>query len=162
MAAVLGVDRNSIIYFNTGRMAVMAISIKVFLVCLFMSSSLSMAEQLKSIRDLQWKYRIFILSAPCKESDFAQQAKKELKAHGKEIAERDGYILEIYHNSVADDSLEDDTRTKLKLDPSKPSLTLIGKDGGIKMKQTEKPNIQSLLDLIDTMPMRRAEMRERK
>lgn len=43
-------------------------------------------------------------------------------------------------------------------DPDKPVL-LIGKDGGIKARQTEL-DLAELFRRIDSMPMRRAEMRE--
>jgi hypothetical protein len=38
---------------------------------------------------------------------------------------------------------------------------LIGKDGGEKARQTGELNLQAFFDLIDTMPMRQQEMRDR-
>jgi hypothetical protein len=40
-------------------------------------------------------------------------------------------------------------------------VILIGKDGGVKLVQEERVSLQAVFDLIDTMPMRRREMRQR-
>ncbi|MEO0570458.1 MAG: DUF4174 domain-containing protein [Bacteroidota bacterium] len=45
------------------------------------------------------------------------------------------------------------------LDNDYSGLILLGKDGGIKLKETLITKPQLLFDLIDAMPMRRAEMR---
>ena len=41
-------------------------------------------------------------------------------------------------------------------------MTLIGKDGGQKWRQSEPLDMETLFALIDGMPMRQAEMREQK
>ena len=40
-------------------------------------------------------------------------------------------------------------------------VVLIGKDGGVKARTSDPGALQDFLALIDTMPMRRAEMRSR-
>ena len=40
-------------------------------------------------------------------------------------------------------------------------MLLVGKDGGEKLRTTEVPDLAAVFGLIDGMPMRREEMRER-
>ena len=40
-------------------------------------------------------------------------------------------------------------------------ILLVGKDGGVKLRSEEPVSIQRIFDLIDSMPMRRREMREK-
>ena len=40
-------------------------------------------------------------------------------------------------------------------------IVLIGKDGGVKLDQAKGISIQEVFDLIDTMPMRQAEIRKK-
>lgn len=51
-------------------------------------------------------------------------------------------------------------RQRLGLEGRRPQLVLIGKDGGVKARQSEHAfDLARLLALIDAMPMRRAETR---
>ncbi|WOK04791.1 DUF4174 domain-containing protein [Imperialibacter roseus] len=38
-------------------------------------------------------------------------------------------------------------------------IVLIGKDGGVKLKEQTVVSVETIFDLVDSMPMRRAEMR---
>ena len=40
-------------------------------------------------------------------------------------------------------------------------VVLIGKDGGVKLRQEEPISVADLFALIDSMPMRKQEMRQR-
>lgn len=48
-----------------------------------------------------------------------------------------------------------------RIPPDLFTVMLIGKDGGIKLSQTSPVTNTELFELIDAMPMRRQEMRER-
>ena len=50
-------------------------------------------------------------------------------------------------------------RADLQLDPGAFSVVLIGKDGGVKVRAGETMRLTDIFARIDTMPMRRQEMR---
>ena len=52
-------------------------------------------------------------------------------------------------------------RRRLGLQERNPQLVLIGKDGGVKARQSGVFDLGELLALIDTMPVRRAEAHRR-
>jgi hypothetical protein len=41
------------------------------------------------------------------------------------------------------------------------SLILVGKDGGIKLKRSDQVDLREVFELIDSMPMRQNEMRQK-
>ncbi|NMG19341.1 hypothetical protein DP116_07665 [Brasilonema bromeliae SPC951] len=43
----------------------------------------------------------------------------------------------------------------------RPIAVLVGKDGGVKRRETTPVQAKAIFDEIDAMPMRRQEMRER-
>ena len=49
-------------------------------------------------------------------------------------------------------------REQLELKPGKFSLTLVGKDGGVKRREESPVEMQEIYGLIDGMPMRKQEM----
>ena len=118
------------------------------------------------LQDLQWKNRILIIqtdttlktiSLILKEQENALNdrdlitinlSKKSTKlTNGVELSEKERAAL----------------RSKFKLTNSKKSqFILIGKDSGEKARQSNTLNLQELFALIDTMPMRKAEIRNKK
>jgi hypothetical protein len=52
-------------------------------------------------------------------------------------------------------------REQLRLVSGQLTTVLIGKDSGETLRRTNDVNLFEILGLIDTMPMRRQEMRER-
>ena len=51
--------------------------------------------------------------------------------------------------------------SRFSLDGNFQGVLLIGKDGGIKLKKPFIVKPQTIFDLVDSMPMRRAEMRSK-
>ena len=92
----------------------------------------------------------------------------DLKEHRKEITERDLVVYtdlpggdEIMNGKTlpADDATE--LRKQYKVTEGKFTLILVGKDNTEKLRwANELHSLQKVFDLIDTMPMRRREMRE--
>ena len=56
----------------------------------------------------------------------------------------------------------EDSQSRWNIQNDFTGLLLIGKDGGVKLKQDFIVAPQEIFDLIDGMPMRRAEMRNSK
>lgn len=85
-----------------------------------------------------------------------------------ECSERDLKLLIITSNTVfLDDTTKADKldakmiRNEYNISENFKGLALIGKDGGKKFQEKFEVTPQTIFDLIDGMPMRRAEMRNK-
>ena len=91
----------------------------------------------------RWKDRVIIIQTPDTNNQLYASQKTEFIGAEEELAERK---LVIYEQQ----------------DPSKPfKIKLIGLDGGTKLVQTEVLKKEELFRVIDAMPMRMQEMREK-
>ena len=110
-----------------------------------------------SLRDYRWKSRVLVLAAPDSEDELFKAQLRALEATRVQFNERDMTLL-IVHDD--DESAEaNELREQLELKTGEFSLTLVGKDGGVKRTERSPVNMQDIYSLIDTMPMRRQEMR---
>lgn len=50
---------------------------------------------------------------------------------------------------------------KFEIDPANFVLILVGKDGGVKLRKEEYTLMSDIFDLIDSMPMRKQEMKKK-
>ena len=114
----------------------------------------------QSLEQYLWKNRLLFLTDPQGEdSQLGEQIKKfqgletELKdrqlmvfvIRGNEVTEINGNQTELHPTRMAFSSFK--------------GVILIGKDGGIKLQEPFVIEPQRVFDLIDSMPMRRAEMK---
>lgn len=128
---------------------------------LLLSSSKIQAQDLISY---QWKNRIILLKDADIDSDWLQGQLKRLQSSSKELLEREVVLFLLSDSFVYD---ERRTKTALQADSliskyglsSFAGLVLIGKDGGIKLKEEFIVNPSVIIELIDSMPMRMAEMK---
>jgi hypothetical protein len=91
-----------------------------------------------------------------------------LKKKILELRSRDLIVFRIFETSPS--FIEDKTlsfkdakalRDRFRVSSGRFTVILMGKDGGVKMVRQDQAEIQEFLDLIDTMPMRQQEMREK-
>ncbi|WP_419212334.1 DUF4174 domain-containing protein [Maribacter sp. X9] len=131
--------------------------LKIIVTLLMAHSSFS---QTQSLSDFTWKNRIIILSDTDTEFKDAKTALKTTTKYKRELEDRD-IILFLQHNGKL-------YNTKIQLTNIEPSkkvpdnftgYLLIGKDGGIKSKEPYPIKPEGIFNLIDSMPMRRAEMK---
>lgn len=129
----------------------------LFLSCF---SHASESATLNSFSDLRWENRLVIINEPADQN----AALATMKAHTAEIDDRDiiWFILSenkasTNYSSPLSKSFVSKARQKYRL--KKDTVTLIGKDGGIK-SQRSRIDIQTLFSTIDAMPMRQHEMRQ--
>jgi len=122
------------------------------------------AEPLCRLSESQWANRVIVVSADRGNRD-ADTALQLLTANRADIDERDivwfvidGDTLHSNHPSGTATQFAERLRSGLRLQAGE--TLLIGKDGGIKSRSTDL-NTTVLFALIDTMPMRQREMRER-
>lgn len=121
----------------------------LFILLLFFSSA-SLAQHVKEYRR---KNRLIVLVTVEENNPKNNQQLKVLQENKLQLQERDIVILQRKPNSkdLTDFSLEKDFE----------GVLLIGKDGGIKLREPFLVSPQTIFDLVDAMPMRRAEMRKK-
>ncbi len=115
---------------------------------------LSISAQM--LRDYQWKNRLVVLFHPQPKAQQLTDQLSSLRAREKELNERDMLLIvpKMDHQS---NLLED-----LGIATGFQGVVLVGKDGGVKYKSSFPVSPDLLLDLVDSMPMRRAEIKRRK
>jgi len=115
-------------------------------------------SQSDTLKDHKWKNRVVLLFAP-NISDAKLIAQQKIILNNKlGFEERDLVVLSF----VLEDKKSKDLRAKFKVQDDKFTFILIGKDGGVKLSKSEVVLSKDLFGLIDSMPMRKSEMRRGK
>lgn len=115
----------------------------------------------------QWKNRIILLKSNTFESDWLQAQLKRLNADRTQLKEREVLLLIITDDLVYNDrkqimDLSADTIISTYDLSDFNGLVLIGKDGGLKLKEAFIVNPKEIFSLIDSMPMRKTEITDSK
>ncbi|MEO0899051.1 MAG: DUF4174 domain-containing protein [Bacteroidota bacterium] len=146
----------------------------IFIAGIF-STQLSMAQS--PLEEFKWKNRILVIYG------HIDSMKEQLHALGQDntekywerdllvfLAIKDGERMQgnrnlfLHHNEKNEGWEENDYSNIVRLYFNKEKafqVVLIGKDGGVKLKKNQAIDIQDIFDLIDSMPMRQAEMRDK-
>lgn len=153
------------------RITAVSLKISLFLLAaLFSFQSATMANN--PLDKYRWKNRVIVIHAPDNKT-----AASELKNLEKQIAlqkaalkDRDLLLLHVgelprrapgYATHLSESEAAS-IRARLNLTGQDLQLVLIGKDGGTKSIQKGlQANLDAFFVLIDAMPMRRQEMRDR-
>lgn len=115
----------------------------------------------------RWTHRPLLVFAPSAQdaryAEFAQRAHRL----GAELAERDVPLVHAFARTngpeppcTLDPATAERLRSTFGVRPDDATAILLGKDGGEKQRQPLAEPLDSLLDLIDGMPMRQREIRE--
>lgn len=118
----------------------------------------------------RWENRILIIQTADKESMEYKRQVEEITDSIEELKERRIVLYQIFDRKYRytdfqkptnDESWRSFEKSKLReLKKSHPfKIVLIGLDGGIKLEQTKFLKKEDLFDLIDSMPMRKMELR---
>lgn len=135
----------------------------ILILLFILVSSMAMAQDLDTY---QWKNRIILLKESDMESDWLKAQVKRLQSDMGKLNERQLLIFIISDELVYDierNTVDLDAQTIIQqygLDTFN-GLALIGKDGGVKMKEAFIVNPKTIFELIDSMPMRQAEIQNR-
>lgn len=120
------------------------------------------------LEQYQWKNRLILLFGPASESLVEEQI-TELEKDPAGIKDRDLLIFHVDGDEVSfigksSNSKLSAHRLRNRYDTSEDEFRyiLIGKDGGVKLNKKEFVPNKDLYSIIDAMPMRQREMRERK
>ena len=112
----------------------------------------------ESLKAGQWKERVLLVCASTsRQADFVEQKVLLLKADG--LRERDTRTVDVLYDQLgqADKRF---LRDELGIPAADFTVVLIGKDGGVKLRQGTPLTTQLLFSTIDAMPMRQREMRK--
>ncbi|MDQ0559658.1 hypothetical protein QO004_001436 [Rhizobium mesoamericanum] len=117
-----------------------------------------------SLKQFQWRNRVFVIFADMKNARAARQ-ENQLLADRNALQDRDIVILKIAGGSVrevfgAGENLEAAAIADDLGDPTAGEFAayLVGKDGTVKLKLSEPISRDELLAIIDSMPVRAAEI----
>jgi hypothetical protein len=127
----------------------------------------AIAEPL-DLSQFQWKNRLLFLFAPNRNHPMFDSLHKSLSAQKAEVADRDLVIFEILESdpsSMNSKHLASEAalslRKRYKVNQGEFAVLLVGKDGGIKLNRQNETRLEDIFALIDTMPMRREEIRQK-
>ncbi|MEZ9355645.1 DUF4174 domain-containing protein [Vibrio breoganii] len=107
----------------------------------------------QQLSEMKWQYRILLIQD---RPDYQQT----LTNASEEIADRHLVWFLVSPNQVISnlsDSVPEPLQQDIRQRISDKPVVLIGKDGGIKMRE-ERLSLPSIFSTIDSMPMRQAEM----
>ena len=115
----------------------------------------------------RWKNRLVLIFAPSKEDSFYLEQKSEFEGKSDEFEDRDIIMIELLKTGIS-------TVAEVPLTYNQQSLLrkkfhvvddfvfiLIGKDGTVKLRAKQPVLCDEIFSLIDSMPMRKEEMRRK-
>lgn len=106
------------------------------------------------VKSQQWRHRLLVVFADEENDPRLATQRRLLGPVIAELRERDVLLIEV----VGDDPL----REALGVPRTGFHALLVGKDGGVKLREPQPVRPQTLVALIDAMPMRQAELRQRR
>jgi len=114
-----------------------------------------------------WKNRPLILFAPSPDNFAYRSVQNNLSARFDQIVDRHMVIIEIFENGIVRTDGKSDSRLNAEslrrrflTENGRLEVALIGKDGGLKLRQIGRLNLDEIFSVIDSMPMRQQEMRK--
>jgi hypothetical protein len=120
------------------------------------------------LRQFQWKNRLLFLFAPQRSDRFFSDLLNEIMVNKNEVEDRDLIVFEILEfgpSFMISVSLDAQTaaalREKFDSPPGRFTVILVGKDGGVKLKRHTGTLLNDIFALIDAMPMRQEEIRQK-
>jgi hypothetical protein len=130
---------------------------------------MSKNSELKQVdlNEYRWKNRLVLIFAPSIEDSFYLKQKSEFKVKVAELIDRDIIMIELLEagiSTIAEIPLNNEQQSFLRkkfevIDDF--VFILIGKDGTVKLRSQEPVSSEDLFSLIDSMPMRKEEMRRK-
>ncbi|WP_133674543.1 DUF4174 domain-containing protein [Maribacter caenipelagi] len=135
-------------------------SLKIFFTFMMMQT---LNVEAQNISDFKWKNRIIVLYENDTNANEVKSALEIIDTNASKYTERDIRVF-VYKDDVFYNTNR--KATGIKKSDILPEIfkgyILIGKDGGIKVKAPYPFNLENLFLLIDSMPMRKSEMRSNK
>lgn len=118
------------------------------------------------IEAFAWTHRPVIVFATTPAVAQLQTQRQSLAAEHAGLNERDMVVVEVIGDQVAlngepVNAVSGELRRRYGVTPDQPfAVLLIGKDTGVKLRTSEPVTPEQLFALIDSMPMRKRELRD--
>ncbi len=116
----------------------------------------------------QWKNRLLFLFAEDANDPFFKKLQSQIMAQRAEVDDRDLIVFELPAKGPArmdatplDRQQADSIRDHFDIPSNAFRLILVGKDGDIKLQCEDRVDLSAIFGLIDSMPMRQNEMRQK-
>lgn len=120
------------------------------------------------LNQYKWKHRLLLIFAPDDGHSLLRNLESDIAAQPDEVSERDLIVFKIFENGpslMAAAPLNPQTAANLRNKFAAPleqfTCILVGKDGGVKLRQNDQIRLQDIFERIDAMPMRQEEMRQK-
>ena len=146
---------------------ILAIVMAIFMMQ-FMYGGRIAGAQTADLSQYRWKNRLLLIFAPDRSHTMFKALHQSILAQEAEISDRDLVIFEIIESGPSRLNkaiLASETahlfREKFSADTGKFRIILIGKDGGVKLNRGDRTDLQDIFALIDSMPMRQEEIRQK-
>ena len=121
------------------------------------------------LTQFQWKNRLLFIFAEDASHPLFKDLQSQIVTQKAEVDDRDLIVFEVPAKGPArmntkplDRKDADSIRNHFAISSDTFSLILVGKDGGIKLKRSDQVDLTEVFELIDSMPMRQREMRQKK
>ncbi len=131
-----------------------------FLLATVIMSSIQPPTLKRWLADNQWKHRAILVYAPSASSPDLQKQRALLATDAGGLTERDLVVRELIADQLSngDRAFLEET---LNTTGNTFRVLLIGKDGGVKVRQTNPITPKQLFSIIDGMYMRQQEMKKK-
>lgn len=147
-----------------GHRLVGTVAAMLFLACGLGTSAAD--EEGHGMQNFVWKNRPVVVVAPAADDPLLTDQVARLSSRAPALAERDMVVITVADSDVRVDGkpasgiYADALRARFGIMRGERAVLLIGKDGGVKLRRDTSVAPEELFALIDSMPMRRREMRE--
>ncbi|MBU2962380.1 DUF4174 domain-containing protein [Citreicella sp. C3M06] len=111
----------------------------------------ALPHDMRDLGEMRWQYRPVLLFAPSSDDPTYMRQMALFDAARAALAERDIVVLSDTEPKAA-------SYLRQGFQPGGFRLVLVGKDGGVKLEQTEVLPPDALFAVIDRMPMRQREI----
>ena len=144
------------------------IDMNLFFLAVFVVAIKSEAKETLDLKEYEWRNRLLLLFTPSLDGPGYLKLNEDLSRQKEEVMDRDLLVFHILEsgettlgNLPLAEGSGDYLREKFSIKPGTFTVLLIGRDGGVKLRREGQVKLQELFSLIDSMPMRQREMREK-
>jgi len=120
------------------------------------------------LNQFKWKNRLLFIFSPQDSDAIFRALQLEISSHQSNVSERDLVVFQILEtgpscmgaNQISPQTAAE-IRDKFAAPIGRFTCVLVGKDGGIKLRRSAQIELKDIFDLIDAMPMRQEEIRQK-
>jgi hypothetical protein len=144
------------------------LSLPVFIAMIAFSLVVQKGAASMDLNQFKWKNRLLFIFSPQSSDSLFMDLQSEISTQSSEIIDRDLIVFKIFENGLSfmntteiHSDLAQNIRKQFTVSPGLFTVILVGKDGGVKLRRNAQVNLKDIFALIDAMPMRQEEMRQK-